>query len=141
MNVFKRCDCTGSCRHPFWYRFRLHGSEHRGSTRTANRLLAERIAAKRQTEALEGSEGLRKRTAPLLSIHVKEYLKVAEKEHRTHDKDEQVLKGLVSFLGDKRLDQIRSFDIERWKTARAEEVSRSTVNRELNVIRGCFSRG
>jgi integrase len=35
---------------------------------------------------------------------------------------------------------VKAFDIERWKTARSKEVAKSTVNGELNVIRGCFSR-
>jgi hypothetical protein len=32
--------------------------------------------------------------------------------HQTHEKDEQVLDRLLEFLGDKRLDQISSFDVE-----------------------------
>jgi len=30
--------------------------------------------------------------------------------------------------------------MSRWKQERASDVSKSTVNRELNIIRGCFSR-
>ena len=43
-------------------------------------------------------------------------------------------------MGDKRLDQVGPFDIERWKATRAKQVRQSTVNRELNIIRGFFSR-
>ena len=38
------------------------------------------------------------------------------------------------------LDQITAFHVELWKTLRAREVSQSSVNGELNMIRGCFSR-
>ena len=43
-------------------------------------------------------------------------------------------------IGDRLLSEISAFHIERWKTHRAAAVSKSTVNRELNIIRGCFSR-
>jgi hypothetical protein len=36
--------------------------------------------------------------------------------------------------------KVSSFHLERWKRERAADVSQSTVNRELNIIRGCFSR-
>jgi integrase len=140
MHVYKRCSCSASCRHPWWFRFRLHGREHRASTRTANRQLAERIAGKKQTEALEDVEGIRKRRAPPLSAYIRDYMKWAQQAHSTHVKDQQVLDRLLEFLGDKRLDQITTFDVERWKTARAGDVAKTTVNRELNVVRGCFSR-
>jgi integrase len=35
---------------------------------------------------------------------------------------------------------VSGFLVERWKAERNREVSQATVNRELNVIRGCFSR-
>jgi len=46
MMLFKRCGCDANarCEHPYWYRFWLHRREHRGSTHTANRDLAHRIA-------------------------------------------------------------------------------------------------
>jgi hypothetical protein len=39
MNLFKRCDCAkpATCRHPFWYEFRLRRQHHRRTTHTANR--------------------------------------------------------------------------------------------------------
>ena len=102
--------------------------------------LPKRIASRRHTEALEGKEGLRRKPAPLLSAHVKSYLEWTAKAHRTQEKSERVLKEFAEFIGEKRLDQVTTFDIERWKTARAAEVARSTVNRELNVVRGALSR-
>src|SRR5258708_16233590 len=36
--------------------------------------------------------------------------------------------------------EVSPFHIERWKRECAEKVSQSTVNRELNIVRGCFSR-
>ena len=143
MKLFKRCACNGDgrCEHPYWYRFWLHRREHRGSAHTANHELAKRIAIKRQNEALERREKLRKPKAIKLSEHVKAYADWAEKTNRSAlRKDRRVLTQFVDTVGDRFLDEITAFHVERWKTLRAKEVAQSSVNRELNVIRGCFSR-
>jgi len=51
-----------------------------------------------------------------------------------------VLDSLVASVGDRPIDGVSAFHVERWKQERAEDVSKSTVNRELNIVRGCFSR-
>ena len=143
MKLFKRCECDGDarCDHPYWYRFWLHRREHRGSTHTANHELARRIAIKRQNESLETREKLRRPKAIKLSEHVKTYADWAEKTNRSAlRKDRRVLTQFVDTIGDRFLDEITAFHIERWKTLRARDVAQSSVNRELNVIRGCLSR-
>ena len=143
MKLYKRCDCDADarCDHHYWYRFTLHRREHRGSTHTANRDLANRIAIKRQGQTLETHEKLRKLKTVKLSEHATAYAEWAEKTNRSSLlKDRRVLKGFQETVGDRPLDEITAFHVERWKTLRAKEVSQSSVNRELNVIRGCFSR-
>ena len=51
-----------------------------------------------------------------------------------------MLDRLVSSVSDRLLTEVSPFHIERWKRERADKVSQSTVNRELNIVRGCFSR-
>jgi len=34
--------------------------------------------------------------------------------------------------------EVSAFQVERWKRQRADKVSRSSVNRELNIVRGSF---
>ena len=104
MNLFKRCSCGDDvrCDHPYWYRFWLHRREaHRGSTHTANRELANRIAIKRQNETLEDREKLRKLKPTKLSEHVKAYADWAEKTNRSSiRKDRRVLNHFVETIGD-----------------------------------------
>lgn len=142
MNLFKRCDCPdpARCRHPFWFRFKLHRHRYRETTHTANRTLAERLAQKRRMEVLEGKAGLRRPKPVRLSEHVKAYVKHTAKTNVTAYKDQAVLNALVASTGDRAIDEVSPFHIERWKQERAEDVSKSTVNRELNIVRGCFSR-
>ena len=142
MKLLKRCRCAAGqrCSHPYWFRFFLHGREYRGSTRTGNRTLATRIAEKRKVEVLEGGTGLRRRRVLNLSKFIPDYTDWSAKTNRTAAKDPGVLAGFLATVGDRRLDEVSPFHVERWKTARAKVVSRATVNRELNIIRGCFSR-
>ena len=140
MNLYKRCRCKGGCKHPWWYRFRFKGRERRGSTYTANKTLASQVAAKRRTETLTGDQDIRRAPAPRLSAHVEVYAEWTQARNRTGGKDPDVLARFLTVVGDKRLDKVTAFDVEKWKTRRAKQVKKSTVNRELNIVRGCFSR-
>jgi len=51
-----------------------------------------------------------------------------------------VLTQFVDIVGDRMLDEITAFHVERWRTLRSKDVSQSSVNRERDVIRGCFSQ-
>jgi hypothetical protein len=132
VKLFKRCTCGGEsrCEHPYWYRFWLHRREHRGSTHTANHDLARRIAIKRQNESLETREMLRKPKPIKLSEHVKAYADWAEKTNRSAlAKDRRVLTQFAATIGDRFLDDITAFHVERWKTLRSKDVAQSSVNR------------
>ena len=140
MKLYRRCNCGSRCEHLYWYRFWLHGREYRGSTHTDNRTLARRIAAKHQSEVLEGRYALRRPRTPKLSDHIRAYTEWTAKTNRSSNKDPGILVLFLSVVGDRRLDEFSLFHFERWKTARAKDVRLATVNRELNIIRGCFSR-
>ena len=139
MNLYKRCGCKGTCRHTWWYRFRFKGRERKRSTHTANKALASQVAAKCRADAFTGEDILRA-PAPRLSAHVEVYTEWTQARNSTGGKDPDVLARFLAAVGDKRLDQVTAFDVEKWKTRRAKQVKKSTVNRELNIVRGCFSR-
>lgn len=142
MKLFKRCACAepAKCRHAYHFRFKLYRRRHVGTTKTANYQLAERIASRYRNDVLEGRAGLKQPKPVLLSEHIKTYIAHTAKTNRSSNKDQRVLDRFAVSVGDRHLADISAFHIERWKRERAEEVSRSTVNRELNIIRGCFSR-
>jgi integrase len=97
--------------------------------------LAERLAHNRRTDVLDGR--VRRRTVKLSAL-IKTYQSHIEQDHRTADKAERVLADFLEFIGDRRLSDISGFHIEKWKIGRAKDVEQSTVNRELNIIRGLF---
>ena len=142
MKIYKRCACaeTARCGHRFWFKFKLHGREYRSTTRTANRQLAERIGAKRRLDVPERREGWRAPKPVKFSEHLKAYLAHTAKANISSNKDQRVLNGFLASVGDRSIAEVSAFHVERWKRDRADVVSRSTVNRELNIVRGCFSR-
>ena len=94
----------------------------------------------------EGSPGLRRRgttthqVVPDRGFGVEAYSAWTAAQNRTSYKDPAVLSRFLRVAGDKPLDRIAPFDVERWKTARVKEVSRATVNRELNIVRGVLQQ-
>lgn len=139
--LYKRCGCPDEtkCRHPFWYQFKLHHHSYRRSTKTANRQLAERAEERRRVAVLDNRDEL-PATAMRLSKHVTDYLAHSKEKNKTAYKDKAVLDRLVSVISDRPLKDVSAFHLEKWKLERAKEVEKSTVNREYNIIRGCFAR-
>ena len=106
----------------------------------ANRQLAERVAQNKRTKAIERIEGIAEVPDVLLSKLVESYVGHTEQAHATAYKNLAVLNALREIVGaDRPIREITSFHFERWKQARSKDVSRSTVNRELNIIHGCFA--
>lgn len=140
--LFKRCRCEdpSKCLHSYWYKFNVRGKHHRGTTKTANARLADRVATSRKAALIEEREGLTKIKPTRLSTQIDDYCEFTAKTNTTADKDRPVLERLQDVTGDRYLTEITGFQIETWKRDRSKEVSKSTVNRELNIIRGCFSR-
>lgn len=142
MNIFKRCDCIDpkKCKHAWWYKFHHEFQRYERSTKTANRQQAERIAARRRGHVLDGDDEEIVAVSSSLSQLIKDYTKAIEKEHRTCDKTARTLRIFSDSIGDCSLRAISPFMIEKYKIARTKDVSRSTVNRELTILRGLFSR-
>lgn len=151
MSLYRRCRCATQglteCAHPWWFKFKYHGGVIRESTEHTNRRKAELVELRRHAEVVDKGTGLAKRRAPRLKAHLEDYLVWARNDHpaTADEKDARILPTLLTAVGDKPLDQVTAFDIERWRTARLKTairgkrfVSRSTVNRDLNIVRGCF---
>ena len=58
---------------------------------------------------------------------------------RSWKRDEELLKPLCQFFGNKKLSDINTKDIEDFKLSRLKEVSPATVNRSLSVLRHLFN--
>ena len=139
MNLYKRC---GLCRPlPVSLLVSLPAARARASRLDPHRE-PERGTAHRE-HALQQRAGRAAVTAAQhgqLSALIRSYLAHIQKEHRTANKAERVLKQFLEFVGDRRAADLGVFQVEKWKLARVKEVGPSTVNRELNIIMGLFRR-
>jgi hypothetical protein len=68
------------------------------------------------------------------------YMEHAKANKRSRLRDEQMLKHLKGFFGAEReLSEITCVDVEGYKLNRCKEVSGSTVNRELALLKRMFN--
>lgn len=140
--LFKRCACPDEtkCDHPYSYVFELYGTRYKAATKTANKQIAGRIAQKHRVSVLEHRHGIAPLPTTKLSALITDYTASVKTEHKTSNKDVRVLKQFQEHVGDRPIADVTAFAIDKWKRDRAKKVTQSTVNREMNVIRGLFRR-
>jgi len=134
MSVYKRGGV-------YWYDFWFQGQRYRQSTGLNNKTAALRAEAIRKAELAEGRAGIIKRKpCPTFERFVtKEFLAWSEKQHeahpRTHKRYRVSSKPLIAFFGKLPLDAISSGQVEKFKLARAGEISPAGTNRDLAALR------
>ena len=142
MIVKKRCKCVDACAHNYGYDFKHKGQEYRKSCHTANKKLAERIALKVYNQTVGTRAGLAPdgpvtaRLSELVAQYTDwitgAYPNSAERQIRPVQLFADFLEGDPPIVG------IESFDLERWRTARAKDVARSTTQRDFYAVRSMF---
>ncbi len=81
----------------------------------------------------------KKRRPPTFAAVCDRYMEHAKKSKRSWKRDEDTLKVARAFFRKKQIDEISAWDIERLKAARAETVTKSTVNRDTAVLKRLFN--
>ena len=103
--------------------------------------LAETVLGKRKAEVREGRFlDVRKNQKIKFEDFADEYLEIHSKPKKSYYTDEKIIGLLKKLFEGKCLHQITSLDIERFKSERIKEVSPSTVNRTLAVLKSIFNR-
>jgi integrase len=104
------------------------------SAHSTNKREAEKLHALRKSEVLRGV--YRQPVRITLEEFSKRYMEYAKANKRSWLRDQQMLKPLTEFLGaDRQLSDITPPDIEGYKLHRRKQVSGSTVNRELALLK------
>src|SRR5512139_870395 len=103
---------------------------------------AEKVIAKRKTEIVENKYlDIRKEPEPV-AFHefAKEYLQwsKANKKPSTHGRELSNMRRLERGLKNPALQSITTWQAEKWKSKRREEVKPATVNRELALLKHMF---
>jgi hypothetical protein len=123
----------------YWYQFKRDGVAVRINTKQSNRRTAEELEAAHRTRLAKGEAGLRNpRDVPTLK-HFKERFEKATETTSPKTKKfySGMLKALLRFphMAEARLNRIDEALIQNYVEWRGENVSRSTVNRELATLR------
>jgi integrase len=155
MSIFKR----GSV---YWYHFLFNGEHIQKSTKQRNPRTARQIEAAYKTALAKGEVGIiERKKAPGFKGAMKAFLGWSQSEHEAHPATHRRYKvsslALLSYFGDKPLDQIATDDVEGFKAARAMEsatakgkekgkrkstgkrIRPATVNRELACLKALFN--
>lgn len=132
MGVYRRNSTRWICYHD-QNRRRVQESSHSSIKRDA-----EKLHALRKSEVLRGV--YREPVRISLEEFSKRYMEYAKTNKRSWLRDEQLLKPLTEYLGaEKHLADLKSPDIEGFKAHRRRQVSGSTVNRELALLKHMFN--
>lgn len=125
----------------YWYDFWFRGQRYRESTGLNNKTGALRVEAIRKAELAEGRAGIvRRKACPTFESFVKEeFLPWSRNEHKTHANTHKRYlassRPLIAFFRNCRLDAISPGLVEKFKLARASEISAAGTNRDLAALR------
>ena len=140
----------------WFYDFSIRGVRYRGAIPEArNRDQAKQAETRERNSVFDGKYGSRRIRQPKLKDFVRDtLLPWAEVNRQSWSKDASRLKPILEFFGEKRLDDISPFLIEKYKTQRkttpiirvtadgaavSKPRSVATVNRELSLLSRIFS--
>jgi integrase len=126
---------------PFiWYKFKVNGRFHTGSTETADKKLAEAIVGKLRSEAVGGKVKQRPTDIPLREI----IATVLDKRKSTDSYRRSTL-NVVDFLTKELYNEkvsaaeIKPDDVNEYHAWRVKRASESTINRELGYFQSCIN--
>ena len=124
-----------------WYIDYYAGSHRKREMIGPSKELAIKVLKKRQIEVAEGKflDIKREQRIRFEDIAI-EYLELHSKLKKSYDTDCKIVGLLKKYFGGRYLYEISSLDIEKFKSARAKEVSVATVNRALAVLKSIFNK-
>ena len=104
--------------------------------------LAEQVLAKRKSEIAENRFLDKLEEPPEIPLRefVKHYIEWCTTHNKSPETKRTRLKPLLAFFGNMQLSEISPWLIEKYKSKRRKEVSPSTVNKELTVLRHLFNK-
>jgi integrase len=114
------------------------GRKSRGFTRE----LAKEALKAREGEIAQGRFNLEKVKKPhLIAELLQRYHKHAESYKESYSRERYALEGFKKYFGGRYLSDITTWGVEKWKRDREKQVQKSTVNRELTVLKHMLKMG
>jgi integrase len=118
----------------WWISYQSGGKQFRESSHSTNKVIAQKLLAKRQGEVIEARLGLPPSNAPRLPLWADEFLKSVSHPN-TRDRYECSVKALKRVLGGVKINEITPEAVFRFQQQRKEEgVTSATINRDRAVL-------
>lgn len=138
MGLFKRSDSPY-----WWYSFKIENKKRVfRSTDTLDRKLAQKIYLEMRSQSQKFHYGFEQQKIKLGAL-INDYLVLYSKHSKkTYQDDVERLGRIKSFFGDVYLSEISPARLEEYRINRlASGVSKSTVNREMGILKHTFNKG
>jgi integrase len=120
----------------YYIDYTINGRRIRESTGTSNRQRAEKCLHSRLGDVIQGKFKIAdSQTAPLFKDFCQTYLKWAQINKRSWQRDWYSIQQLKPIFEDHRLTDIRPFQVEEYKIDRVKRVKPATVNREIALFK------
>ena len=114
----------------------------REKSRGFNRDLAREALKAREGEVTQGRFNLDKVRKPHpISELLERYQKHAASYKASYSREKYVLAGLKKYFSGRYLTDVTTWAVEKWKRERAQQVAKTTVNRELTIVKHMFKMG
>jgi integrase len=140
MGVYRRRDSR--CKNRIWWiSYIKDGRQHRESSGSTNKKLAEKLLTLRSAQVFEERWSLPKSKSPRLGDWVEEFLKSVSHD-KTRSRYQSSVNNILSYFGKKvRLSEITVESIFRFQQTRLEQgVGKATVNRDVATLSSSLSR-
>jgi integrase len=140
MGVYRRGDSKGK-KTTWWISYIKDGRQHRESTGSKNKNLAEKILAVRTAQVFEERWSLPRSKSPRLGRWVEEFLKSIS-HSKTRSRYQSSINNILSHFSDNiRLSEITVESVFRFQQARlAKGAGKATVNRDVATLSSCIAR-
>jgi len=146
MMAKKRRRGTGSVfRHgsSLWIAYYVDGNqikERIGPIGLVTKGQAEEALKVRMAEVVQGRYNLQKEIKSISFENLLDkYLEWAKVNHKSPNRDFEIAKPLLNFFGGKKLNEINTWLVEKYKSERKKDLKPATVNRELGVLKRMFN--
>lgn len=140
MGLYRRSDSR--CKNKIWWiSYIKDGRQHRESSGSTNKKLAEKFLTLRTAQVFEERWSLPRSKSPRLGAWVEEFLKSVSHD-KTLSRYQSSINNILSYFGKNvRLSEITVESIFRFQQARLEQgVGKATVNRDVATLSSCLSR-
>jgi integrase len=140
MGLYRRSD-SRSKHKVWWISYIKDGKQHRESTGSTNKKLAEKLLTLRTAQVFEERWSLPRSKSPRLGAWVEEFLKSVSHD-KTRSRYRSSINNILTYFGKNiRLSEITVESVFRFQQERLEQgAGKATVNRDVATLSSCISR-